>query len=133
MLQNIDKQELAKALCNRRACAQRMDLAEDMAERIINSTHPLLEYAIQAYIDGINSLDIPDFKFKDYSIRKIQKIRNSHSFFNAIELLSVYIDDQEKGEKEIHEPRLNLFHAPPDISLIKTELIPNLKKNSENA
>jgi hypothetical protein len=133
MLQNIDKQELAKALYDNHECAQHIQVTQNMAERIIKSTHPLLEHVIQAYINGIDVYDDNfDFEFKEYSIQKIRKIRNECGFFTAVRLLSEYIDDQEKGEKEIYKLPPNVCNAPLGPDFIDRELLHNFFKRKRD-
>jgi hypothetical protein len=118
MLQNISRKKLAEILIERQACAPNEISADSRAEWIIESTHPLLEHIVEIYMNGTALSDIPDFEYKDYSIKKIQEIRKPCGLFTAVSLLSEYIVNQESGEKNILEKPFRLSHKPLDTNSV---------------
>jgi hypothetical protein len=125
MLKNITQQQLVEFLIKKQQefqneifhltskiniMANYEKKANSKAKTYIEQIHPSLEPVIQEYIKTGKT---PDFEYKKYSIKKIQKSENHDDFFTAAILLSKYIDNPESGENEILKTLPEIIHAPP--------------------
>jgi len=89
MLQNIDREKLAKALIRDGYEKDGLDWALSGAQNIINETHIILEPAVQALIDNA---EIPDIKFGDFSLHQVrEKLRKQFNDPDYNEILWIIV------------------------------------------
>ena len=105
MLQNIDRKKLAEALIRDGYEKDGLDWALSGAQNMINSTHILLEPAVQAFIDNV---EIPDIKFGDFSLHQVrEKLRvryNNPSYNRVVWVISkadAYIQNPEDYDENL--------------------------------
>ena len=103
---NVDLEKFAQAI-RETYPGYTSQLAHGYAKLWAQQIHPLLQPALQSWIDGKpwEDVEYQPKGGKRYSVRSIMALRGSKDCLQAMLLLSEYIRDSRRGEARILMPR----------------------------